>query len=41
MGLTKNGLRCSLWLVELVGEALIKYLEFSSVVRDVVYMEGT
>ena len=40
MGLTKNSLRYSLWLVELVREALIKYLEFSSIVLDVVYMEG-
>ena len=40
MGLAKNSLRCSLWLVELVGKALIKCLEFSFVVLNVMYMEG-
>ena len=30
----------SIWLVELVGEAFILHLEFSSVVFDVVYLEG-
>ena len=40
MGLTKNSLRCSLWFVELVGKALIKYLEFSFVVLNVMCMEG-
>ena len=31
----------SIWLVELIGEAVISHLEFSSVVFDVVYLEGT
>ena len=34
------GDRFSIWLVELVGEAFILHLEFSSVVFDVVYLEG-
>ena len=33
--------RFSIWLVELVGEAFISHLEFSFVVFDVVYLEGT
>ena len=41
MGLTKYGIRYSFWLVELVGEALVRHLEFSSIVFDVVYIEGT
>ena len=41
MGLTKYGIRYSFWLVELVGEAHVRHLEFSSVVFDVVYIEGT
>ena len=40
MGLTKNGTRFSFWLVELVGEAFFRHLEFSSIVFDVVYTEG-
>jgi len=31
----------SFWLVELVGKAFISHLEFSSIVFDVVYLEGT
>ena len=31
----------SFWLVELVGEAFISYLEFSSIVFDVVHLERT
>ena len=34
------GDRFSIWLVELVGEAFILHLEFSSVVFDVVYLKG-
>ena len=34
------GDRFSIWLVELVGEAFVLHLEFSSVVFDVVYLEG-
>ena len=33
--------RFSFWLVELVGEAFISHLELSSIVFDVVYLEGT
>ena len=40
MGLTKNGTRFSFWLVELVGEAFFRHLEFSSIVFDIVYTEG-
>ena len=40
MGLTKNSTKYSFWLVELVGEALVRHLESNSVVLDVVYMEG-
>ena len=40
VGLTKNGTGFSFWLVELGGEAFFKHLEFSSIVFDVVYMEG-
>lgn len=35
-----NGTRFSLQMVELVGEALVKHLEFGSIVLNVVYMEG-
>lgn len=35
------GVRSSFWLVELVGEAFFSHLEFSSIVFDVVYWEGT
>ena len=35
------GVRFSIWLVELVGESFILYLELSFVVFDVVYLEGT
>ena len=35
------GDRFSIWLVELIGAAFISHLEFSSVVFDVVYLEGT
>ena len=41
MGPLMYGVRFSFWLVELVGEAFIQHLEFSSVVFDVVYLEGT
>ena len=40
MGRTKIDTISSFCLVELVGKALFTYLEFSSVVFDVVYMEG-
>ena len=41
MGLTKYVIGYSFWLVELVGEALVRHLVFSSIVFDVVYIEGT
>ena len=41
MGPLMNDVRFSIWLVELVGETFISHLEFSSVVFDVVYLEGT
>ena len=41
MGPLMYGVRFSIWLVELVGEAFISHLEFSFVVFDVVYLEGT
>ena len=41
MGPLMYGVRFSIWLVELVGEVFISHLEFSSVVFDVVYLEGT
>ena len=41
MGPLMYGVRFSIWLVELVGEAFISHLEFSSIVFDVVYLEGT
>ena len=39
-GFYQKGYLIFFWLVELVGEALVRHLEFSSVVVDVVYMEG-
>ena len=41
MGPLMYGVRFSIWLVELVGEVFILHLEFSFVVFDVVYLEGT
>ena len=41
MGPLMYGVRFSIWLVELVGEAFISHLEFSSIVFDGVYLEGT
>ena len=41
MGPLIYSVRFFIWLVELVGEAFISQLEFSSVVFDVVYLEGT
>ena len=41
MGSLMYNVRFSIYLVELVGEAFILHLEFSSVVFDVVYLEGT
>ena len=41
VGLSKYVIGYSFWLVELVGEALVRHLEFSSVVFDVVCIEGT
>ena len=41
MGSLTFGNRFSVWLVELVGKAFILHLEFSFVVFDVVYLEGT
>ena len=41
MGPLMYGVRFSIWLVELVGEAFISHLEFSSIVFDVVYLEET
>ena len=41
MGFLTFGDRFSIWLVELVGEAFISHLEFSFVVFDLVYLEGT
>ena len=38
--LTKVDTCSSFWLVELVGEAFLRHLEFSSVEFDVEYMEG-
>ena len=35
-----NSFKYSLWLVELAWEALVKHLEFNSVVLNVVYLEG-
>ena len=40
VGLSKYVIGYSFWLVELVGEALVRHLESNSVVLDVVYMEG-
>ena len=40
LGLTMNVTRYYFWLEELVGEALIRHLEFGTVIPDVVYMEG-
>ena len=39
-GFYQKGYLIFFWLVELVGEALVRHLEFSSIVVDVVYMEG-
>ena len=41
MDFLKIGCRFPFWLVELVVEAFISHLEFSSVVFDVVCLEGT
>lgn len=40
LGLMMNVTRYYFWLEELVGEALIRHLEFGTVMLDVVYMEG-
>ena len=41
MGPLMYGVRFSFQFVELVGEAFILHLKFSSVVFDVVYLKGT
>ena len=41
MGPLIYSVKFSVWLVELVGEAFISHLEFSFIVFDVVYLEGT
>ena len=41
MGPLWYNVRSSFWLVELVREAFISHLEFSFIVFDVVYLEGT
>ena len=41
MGPLMYSVKFSICLVELVGETFISHLEFSSVVFDVVYLEGT
>ena len=40
MGPLMYGVKFSIWLVELVGEAFISHMEFSSILFDVVYLEG-
>ena len=40
MGLAKISCRYAFWLVKLVWKALFLHLEFSSVVPNVVYLEG-
>ena len=41
LGCTLIDPRFAFWLVELVGEALVSDMEFSSVVYFLVYLEGT
>ena len=40
LGLMKNGVRSYVWMEELVGETLVKHLEFSTFVFIVVRLEG-
>lgn len=40
LGPTKNDTRSSFWLEELVREVLVRHLESSTIVPNVVYMEG-